>query len=206
MKKLLALLLLILALATIVVGRGPTELAFLAIEENSAEQVINDFAKAFHSDSRGVELLTDCDSAMAHTDGTDMQSIVTNKVADSFKLTAGKAERVGNHLSIPVTVTKVDLEAFHDALQAALDPAFSALLSDVEVYDLFDEEGNPATDLLKQAQQNAFDAVIADWDKYLYTEDSSLYLALNYTETITNMAPVWNIVTDEAFLNAVNYK
>lgn len=204
-KKLLGLLLILIALAVIVVGGGPTELAFLAVQENTAELVISDFEKAFHTDTRGIEFLTHTDSVMAHSDGTDMQTIVTNKVADSFDLTIGKAERAGNYVAVPVTVTKVDLEAFNADLQTAWEPELTALLKDVDVSTLYDENGVFVPDYPEQAQQSGFDKLMENWDNYLYTEETTLHLSLNYTKTLTTRTPVWEILTDNHFLNMVNY-
>ncbi|MBQ3010772.1 MAG: hypothetical protein IJD81_06235, partial [Oscillospiraceae bacterium] len=185
-KKLLGLLLILIALATAAVGIAPTALAYYSVQEKLAEQTVAAFEDAFATDSRGIEHLTDCDAAMEHSDADDLQTLVTNKVADSFALTIGNAELKGNHITVPVTVTKVDLEAFNAELEAALDPELSALLRDVDVYFLYDEAGEFVPDHITQAQQNAFDKVIAGWDKYLYTEDGTLTLTLNIPKTITN--------------------
>lgn len=204
-KKLLSLLLILLALIVIVVGGGPTELAFLAVREHTAEQVIADFETAFRSETRGIEYLTSCDSAMAHSDDTDMQTIVTNKVADSFALTIGKAERAANHVAVPVTVTKVDLEALEADLQTAWEPELTALLKDVDVTTLYDENGDFVSDHLDKAHQAGFEALMEQWENYLYTEETTLHLELNYIKTLTSRTPVWEILTDTNFLNMVNY-
>jgi len=204
-KKLLGLMTILLALIVIVAGGGPTELAILAIREHTAEQVVADFEKAFNSESRGIEYLTRCDSAMAHSDGTDMQSIVTNKVAESFDLSIGKAERTANHIMVPVTVTKVDLEALNTDLQTAWEPHLSALLKDAEATALYNEDGTYNFALLEQAHQAGFDSLMERWDEYLYTEDTTLCLELNYTKSLTAQAPAWEIITDKNFLSMVNY-
>lgn len=204
-KKLLGLLLILLALAVIVAGGGPTELAVLAIREHTAEQVVSDFEEAFRTDSRGIAYLTHCDSAMAHSDGTDMQIIVTNKVAESFDLSIGKAVRSANHIAVPVTVTKVDLEALQTDLQSAWEPHLTALLKETALNDLYNEDGTYNLTLLEQAHQAGFEELMDRWEEYLYTEDTTLHLELNYTKSLTAQSPVWEIITDKNFLSMVNY-
>jgi len=204
-KFLLGLLLIVLALATIVVGGGPTELAYYAIHENTAAQLISDFDAAFHSDSRGIEYLTHCDSAMAHSEGTDTESILTQKISDSFSIKFNKAERAGNHIKVFTTVTKVDLEAVEHALNTAWQPDLQAVVKDIDLIELFDNEGNFLPDALNSVLQDSFDNVINNWNSYLYTEEAQLYLELSIDESIKSMQPVWTIVATENLLNAVNY-
>jgi len=190
----------------VVVGIAPTALAEYSIREKLAEQVVSDFETAFLSDSRGIELLTQCDSAMAHSDGTDMQSAITNKVLESFDWKTGTPYRAGNYIAIPVTVTKVDLEAINTEIQTAAPDALKALLKEINPAKLFNGEGEFLPDALTKAEQIAFDGILTDWDKFLYTREATIHLALSIEDSITEKQPVWKIVADEAFLDIVNYK
>jgi len=130
---------------------------------------------------------------------------IEKRAPESFDLSIGKAERTANHIMVPVTVTKVDLEALNTDLQTAWEPHLSALLKDAEATALYNEDGTYNFALLEQAHQAGFDSLMERWDEYLYTEDTTLCLELNYTKSLTAQAPAWEIITDKNFLSMVNY-
>lgn len=204
-KFFFGLFLILIACATIVAGGAPTELAYYALQENSAEQVIRQFSDAFSSQSRGSEYLTRCDSAMAQIEGTDKEAILTQAILDSFSLEFNSAKRVGNYLEVSATATKVDLSAVSEALTASQHEDLKAAIKDIDLSVLFDEEGNFLPDTLNAVLQNTFDAVLTNWNEYLYTEDVTLYLELSVEDTVLKRTPVWKIVTDEALISIINY-
>lgn len=200
-KKLAAFLLLLLALALIVVGAAPTEQAYAAVRDGTAITVLEQFEEAFSSDARGA-YLTHYDAALPLSDGQEMSDIVRNKVADSFDLKIGKAERAGNYVAVPVTATKVDLEALNSDLQTLWEPELLALLQDVDPAELFDESGAFVPDKLDAAHAAAFDKLLSNWDHYLTTQQATLHLALQ----IENMELTWKIVADDQLLELCNYQ
>ena len=204
-KFFLGLFLILIACATIVVGGAPTELAFYAIQENTAEQVISDFSSAYHSDSRGAEHLTHCDSAMAQFEAIDVESVIAQKVDESFSLKFNSAKRMGNYLEVSATATKVDLNAVSEALNASWQADLKAALKDTDLIVLFDEEGNFLPETLNGILQNSFDSAMNNWNSYLYTEDVTLYLELDMEDTVFKRTPVWKIVADESLMNILNY-
>ena len=204
-KFLLGLFLILVALITIAVGGAPTGLVYYAVQENVPEQVISSFSTAFHSESRGIEHLTVCDSAMAHTDDSDKNALILQKISDSFSLQFDSAKPVGNAIEVTATATKVNLDALSDALNTSWVPDLKAAVKDLDLIVLFDKEGNYLPETLNSVLQNSFDAAMEDWNSYLYTEEVTLYLTLSIEDTIREMKPVWKIVTDDALLSAINY-
>ena len=201
-KKLWSLLIMLLAAGCIVVGGGPTELAHLAVQNGDAVKIVEDFADAFHdSNSRGAKYLTDLDSAMASFDSEDVQSTVINKISDTFDLKIGKAVRSGNYVAVPVTATKVDLEAINNDLNTLWEPELEALLQTADLETLYDEDGLFVSDTMDAAHQAVLDTVLNNWDNYLVTEEATLHLTL----ALDGIDLTWKIVTDEAFLDLVNY-
>ena len=201
-RKLWFLPVLLLSAACIVAGGAPTELAHLAVENGNAVQVVEAFADAFHdSNSRGAEYLTDLDSAMAAFDSEDIPSTILNKVTDSFDLEVQKAVRSGNYVAVSVTATKVDLAAINEDLQTLWEPELEALLESADPETLYEEDGTFVPDIMDAVHQATLDAVLAKWEDYLITEEATLHLTLG----LDGMNLTWKIVTDEAFLNLVNY-
>lgn len=201
-KKLLALLSLLLGALLIVIGGGPTELAHLTVEKGYAQQVVENFSEAFHTNTRGIDFLDSCDSAMAHSDGSDLVSRMVNKIDSSFKLTAGKAVRTENNIVVSVSATKVDIPAVAAELQTQWQTIFDESLTAAEPAALYDAEGNFNTELTDAALEQAITNVTNDWDSFLVTEDATLHLTL----TLDGFTPAWKIVCTEELLDLVNYE
>ena len=204
-KFFLGFFLLLIALATIAVGCAPTALAYYAEQENTAKQIINSFSEAFHTESRGMEYLTHCDTAMAHTDRSDSDAIIVQNISDSFSLKFNSAKRVGNYLEVSATATKVDLDAVSAALNDSLKSDLKTVVKDLDLIVLFDKEGNFLPETMNTVLQNSFDTAMEGWNDCLRTEDVTLHLSLDIEESIMAMQPVWKIITDDALLSAVNY-
>lgn len=200
-KKWLTLLMLLLSALLIVIGGGPTELAFLAIREGYAQETVENFSDAFHTDSRGIELLDACDSAMAHTDSTLLPDLIMTKVSESFALTPGKAVRSGNYIAVDVTATKVDIPAVAEALEAQWQSAFDAAVANATVTALYEEDGSFNAAITDAVMEQTINAVMDNWDSFLYTEDATLHLTLAFD----GFYPTWKIICNETLLNLVNY-
>ena len=205
-KFLLGLFLILIACATIVIGGAPTELAYYSVQENIAKDVISDFSRAFHSETRGSEYLTDCDAVMEQFEAVDQESIIKQKALDSFSMKFNGAKRVGNNLEVSATVTKVDLAAVSEALNTSWQPNLKAAIKDIDLIVLYDKEGGFLPETLNDVIDSSFDNVIDSWNDYLYTEDVTLMLELSMEDTIISRSPVWKIVADKNLLDAINYK
>lgn len=200
-KKLAALILTVLALLLIVIGGLPTELAYMAVQDGTANQVIANFQSTFGSNTRGGECLNDLDVALAHSDGDDFQTTIINLVTDSFRLEPGKAIRSGNYIAVPVTATKVDLEALNTDLQSAWESALANMLETADPEGFYDADGVFVPTMMEQAQQDAIDLLLSQWDTYLITQQATIHLML----TLDGITPTWKIMTDQPFLDLVNY-
>lgn len=201
-KKLLALVSLLLAALLIVIGGGPTELAHLSVEQGYAQQVVENFTKAFHSNTRGIELLDDCDSAMAHSEGDDITSRITEQIDSSFDLTVNKAVRTENNIVVSVTATKTDIPAVAEALQTRWEAAFDAAIAASDPAVLYNEDGSFNPELSDSVTEQVIAELLESWDSYLVTEDAELHLTL----TLDGFTPAWKIVCTEELLNLVNYE
>ena len=200
-KKWLTLLMLLISALLIVIGGGPTELAFWAVREGYPQETVENFSDAFQTDSRGIRLLDTCDSAMAHTDSTLLPDLILTKTAESFKLTPGKALRSGNYITVDVTATKVDLPAVAEALEVQWQSAFDAAIAAATVSELYGEDGSFNTAITDAVMEQTINAVMEDWDSFLYTEDATLHLTLAFD----GFYPTWKIICNEALLDLVNY-
>lgn len=200
-KKTASVISLMLAVLLTVMGVGPTLLAHLSVQQGYAHETVERFSKAFHTGTRGIELLTGCDSAMAHSTGEDLPSLMIDKISDSFTLTAGTAAREGNTLAVSVTATKVDVPAVAEALQTEWETLFDTALAAADPAELYDEAQTFVPTLADTAKEQAITNVLNNWDNFLYTENAVIHLTLG----LDGITPAWKIACDEHLLNLVNY-
>jgi hypothetical protein len=199
--RLPALAALFTALVLVVAGISPALLAHMTVTNGSAVQMATDFSRAFHSESRGIEYVTGCDSAMAHSDADDLANRITKQVEESFKLTASKAYRTGNIIAVDVTAKKADLHAIEEYLNAQWEAAFDAAITSADPAVLYDSEGNYDSSLADGALEQAVTATFDNWDAFMVTENTTLHLTL----ALDGFTPTWKFLCTEEFLSLVNY-
>ena len=201
-KKLPALAALFTALLLVVAGISPALLAHMTVTDGTAVQLATDFSRAFHSESRGIEYVTGCDSAMAHSDADDLANRITKQAEDSFKLTASKAYRTGNIIAVDVTAKKADLHAVEEYLNVQWEAAFSEAITSADPAVLYDGEGNYDSSLADAALEQAITATLDNWNSFMHTEEATLHLSL----TLDGFTPTWKFLCTEEFMSLVNYK
>ena len=201
-KKLPALAALFTALLLVVAGISPALLAHMTVTDGTAVQLATDFSRAFHSESRGIEYVTGCDSAMAHSDADDLANRITKQAEDSFKLTASKAYRTGNIIAVDVTAKKADLHAIEEYLNVQWEAAFSEAITSADPAVLYDGEGNYDSSLADAALEQAITATLDNWNSFMHTEEATLHLSL----TLDGFTPTWKFLCTEEFMSLVNYK
>lgn len=200
-RRMISLLPLALALAFAGMGVAPTVLAHMAVQQGEAHKIVEQFSEAFHTDTRGIALLDDCDSAMAHSTGEDPVSVITERVSDSFTLKVTGAVRQDNAIAVAVSATKVDIQAVAAALQARWEDSFNAEVAAADPAALYDADGVISLAISEACTELAVASVLSDWDSFLYAENATLHLTLG----LDGFTPTWKLVCDEALLGLVNY-
>jgi len=198
-KRIPALAALFTALLLVIAATAPGIYAHMTVTNGSAVQMATDFARAFHSDSRGIEFVSGCDSAMAHSEVPDP---ILDRIEDSFKLSASKAYRTGNIIAMDVTAKKADIAAVEEYLNTQWETAFTTALTAADPAVLYDAEGNYDSGLADTAMEQAITATLDHWNSFMVTEEATLHLTL----TLEGFTPTWKFLPTEEFLSLVNYQ
>lgn len=201
-KKLSAIIFMVVAVLLTFAGVAPTALAYLTVRNGSALTVPYAFTEAFANDTRGTQLVDSCDYAMAHSEGTSLNDIVTEMFSESFTLTATEAERTGNYIKLSVIAQKADTHAVAEALTAQWSENLKAAVENAEPAALYDDAGCLNESIVQTVTEQTLNTIEQQWNSFLYTREGTIYLK----PMLEGFSITWKIVCTDEFLSLVNYE